>query len=69
MERLDFHVALELCEIFIESATLVAIVFALSACLFMSLNSHRQSVRSPGATHRETTYPVDPLPLDVFRRR
>jgi hypothetical protein len=43
MERLDFHVALELCEIFIESATLVAIVFALSACLFMSLNSHRQS--------------------------
>jgi hypothetical protein len=30
MERFDIHVALELCEIVIESATIVAIVFALS---------------------------------------
>jgi hypothetical protein len=30
MERLDIHVALEVCEIVIESATLVPIVFALS---------------------------------------
>src|SRR4029077_10140076 len=30
MERFDFHVALELCEIVIESATLVPIVFAFS---------------------------------------
>jgi hypothetical protein len=30
MERLDIHVALEVCEIVIKSATLVAIVFALS---------------------------------------
>jgi hypothetical protein len=30
MERLDIHVALEVCEIGIESATLVPIVFALS---------------------------------------
>jgi hypothetical protein len=30
MERLDVHVALEVCEIFTESATLVLIVFALS---------------------------------------
>jgi hypothetical protein len=37
----------------------------------MSLNfhSHHQSVRSLGATHRETSYPSDPAPLDVFRRR
>jgi hypothetical protein len=27
MERFDFHVALELCEIVIQSATLVSIVF------------------------------------------
>jgi hypothetical protein len=31
MERLDIHVALEVCEIIIESATLVPILFALSA--------------------------------------
>jgi hypothetical protein len=31
MERLDIHVALEVCEIVIESATLVPILFALSA--------------------------------------
>jgi hypothetical protein len=30
MERVDFHVALELCEIVSESATLVRIVFRLS---------------------------------------
>jgi hypothetical protein len=30
MERLDIHVALEVCEIVIESATLMPIVFALS---------------------------------------
>jgi hypothetical protein len=30
MEHVDIHVALELCEIVIESATLVSIVFALS---------------------------------------
>jgi hypothetical protein len=30
MERLDIHVALEVCEIVIESATLVPIVFAFS---------------------------------------
>jgi hypothetical protein len=30
MERFDIHVALEVCEIVIESATLVPIVFALS---------------------------------------
>ena len=30
MERVDIHVALEVCEIVIESATLVSIVFALS---------------------------------------
>jgi hypothetical protein len=36
MERVDFHVALELCEIVIESATQVRIVFRLSPLPIMS---------------------------------
>jgi hypothetical protein len=44
MESVDLHVALELCEIVIESATLVPIVFALSGSRIYSSNQKIQSI-------------------------
>jgi hypothetical protein len=45
MERLDIHVVLELCEIVIEGATLVPIVFALSGLSIYVTSSRSAPVR------------------------
>jgi hypothetical protein len=51
MERLDIHVALEVCEIVIESATLVPIVFALSGLPIYVAHSSNQDDLNEKLTH------------------
>jgi len=51
MERLDIHIALEVCEIVIESATLVPTVFALSGLPIYVASSRLSSIDSFTPVH------------------